>query len=338
MPKLTTSVNKNNEENDNKKDKSIYSLSTKVEKNNDDNNTQINKDGSRITKVHKSTKVQSVSSVSDIAEWLINLTGDDIFQQLKNNPHLQLPYTDDDLNTKGWLEKAIKTIFTKENIVKMGNQIQANQDQMNNLIDEAQKAKTEKKEMLDKYNLKFKELKQQIDNAEDNKFQVEKELSSSVSLPTLISEFFRDPDDRSDELKKLISTMHSALEQKDSNVSRFILRFSKGWFVVKSTMKNFGDNEKENLEKLHNALTQMLSYISNTFISERRPLLDIMAQMCSNQFSEYDFISPEQTLQPDPEIHDASGLGNSTIKEGITFAVVRKESGKAVKYAEIKMN
>ncbi len=336
MPKLTTSVNKNENNDDKNENKSVFSLSTKVEKQNNNDN-QSNENTTKITKLGKSTKIQSVSSVTDISNWLINLIGKDVFNDLKTNPNFQLPYTDDDINTKEWLSKAIKTIFTKENITKIGSQIQASQSQINELAEIANKAEEEKKAMLEKYNLKFKALKEEVENAEDNKFRVEKELNTAVPLTSLISEFYRDPDDRSDELKKLISTLHAALEEKDSNISKFILRFSKGWFVVKTTISKLGDDEKENMEKLHDATTDLLAYISNTFISERRPLLDIIAKICSKELNSYDFISPEQTLQPDPEIHDAGGLGNSTIKEGITFAVVRRDSRKAVKYAEIKM-
>jgi len=337
MPKLTTSVNKNEENNENNENKSVFSLSTKVEKQNNEN-SQSNENSTKITKLGKSTKVQSISSVTDITNWIVNIIGEDIFTELKTNPNFQLPYTDEDINTKEWLTKAIKTLFTKENIAKMVSQVQANQTEINQLSEVANKAEAEKKEMLEKYNLKFQALKEEVENAEDNKYRIEKELNTAVPLTNLISEFYRDPDDKSDELKKLISTLHTALEEKDSNVSKFILRFSKGWFVVKSTIAKLSDDEKQNLENLHNATRELLAYISNTFIAERRPLLDIIAKICSKQLSNYDFISPEQTLQPDPEIHDAGGLGNSTIKEGITFAVVRRDSRKAVKYAEIKMS
>lgn len=335
MPKLTTSVNKDENQN-NEKNISNFSLSTKVEKKDTDNSTQ--NDGQQTTKLGQSTKVQSVSSVSDVAQWLISLTGIGVFDDLKNNPHLQLPYTEDDLATKEWLEKAMKTIFTKENLKEISNQIQANQQKISELAQVAQKAEAEKKEMLEKYNRKFQELKEEVENAEDDKFQAEKELNTAVPISMIISEFYRDPEDKSDELKKIIGTLHEAMEQKDDSVGRFILRFSKGWFVLKNTLKTLGNDEKENLDKVHDALTELLAFISNTYISERRPLLDIVAKMCSKEFTSYDFISPEQTLQPDPEIHDASGVGNSTIKEGVTFAVVRKESRKAVKYAEIKVN
>lgn len=337
MPKLKTSVNKNEDNNENNENKSVFSLSTKVERQND-NNSQSNENTTKITKLGKSTKVQSISSVTDITNWIVNLIGEDIFKELKENPNFQLPYTDDDINTKEWLSKSIKTLFTKENIAQMGSQIQASQAEVNQLAQVANKIEEEKKAMLEKYNLKFQALKEEVENAEDNKYRIEKELNTAVPLTSLISEFYRDPEDRSPELKKLISTLHTALEEKDSNVSKFILRFSKGWFVIKSTISKLGEDEKQNLDNLHNATRELLSYISNTFISERRPLLDIIAKICSNQFTNYDFISPEQTLQPDPEIHDAGGLGISTIKEGITFAVVRKDTRKAVKYAEIKMS
>jgi hypothetical protein len=66
-------------------------------------------------------------------------------------------------------------------------------------------------------------------------------------------------------------------------------------------------------------------------------MLDLLAVACSAKFKLYKFISPEESLQVDPRIHSATALGGSTIKEGISFAVIKKDTMQTVKYAEIRV-
>ena len=336
MPKLSKSINKDNEKKKKENEQSNWSLSKKVEKENNTNeNINENQQDTKISTIKNGTKINSGASINEITEWLISLTGDGVFEQLKTNPYLQLPYTSDDITTKEWLAKAIKTIFTQENIKNIGTQIYTNHLKITELQQVAQKAEAEKIAFKEKFNQKFQAIKSEIGEAEDDKYELEKQLHSAIPISLLINEFYRDPEDHSEELKKLISTLQDALKDKDDKIAKFIMRFSKGYLYLKSTFEQLSDNEKDNLDKIHNALTVLLSNISNTHIAERRPLLDIIAKICSNKFSEYDIISPEQTLQLDPEIHDASGKGSATIKEGVTFAVVRKKSRKAVIYADV---
>jgi chromosome segregation ATPase len=343
MTKLTKSVN-NNDENNNSNDNinTSFSLSKKVEKNTEIvnqeeiNSTQISQtiQGDKKT----STQITTVSSVEDISKWLLSFIGSDIFNQLKSNEYLKLPYTDEQITISQWLEKAVKTLFPQESIQKIAAQIQSNQERTARLEQMSVQIEDEKAKMEEKfkqYNLKFQELKSQIDDAEDEKHKIKSEFNSTLPLNTFISEFYNDPSDHSEELKKLITTLNEALQNKDASVGKFIVRFSKGWAYLKSSFIQFPVDEKDKLEKVHSTLTVFLTFISGTFIPERRPLLDIIAKICSQKFDGYDFISPEQTLNLDPEIHNISGTGGGMIKEGITFAVVRRESRKAVKYAEI---
>ena len=337
MPKLSKSINKDNEKKKIENEQSNWSLSKKVEKENNrnENNNENIENASKISVSKEGAKIKSVASVIEITDWLLSLIGDGVFEQLKTNPYLQLPYTSDDITTKEWLAKAIKTIFTQENIKNIGTQIHTNHIKIVELQQAAQKAEAEKIAFKEKFNQKFQAIKAEIGEVEDDKYEIEKQLHSAIPISLLINEFYRDPEDHSEELKKLINTLQEALTNKDDKVAKFIMRFSKGYLYLKSTFEQLSDNEKDNLNTIHNALTVLLSNISNIHIAERRPLLDIIAKICSNKFSEYDIISPEQTLQLDPEIHNAAGKGSATIIEGITFAAVRKKSRKAVIYADV---
>lgn len=346
MTKLSKSVNKNEEDNKNEEqNSSSLSISKKINKENTENNTDTKDENtSQLSQKseNKTTKKEfKSSSVEDIAEWLVGLIGDGVFNQLKENPYLQLPYTDSDLDIKGWLSKAIKTIFTQENIQNIGTSIQNNNSrliELEQVVLDAEKAKAEIDDKIEKYNQKFQQIKSEMDELEEEKFDIQKELNTALPLSTLINEVYRDPGNESQNHKKLITMLNDSLENTDEkDLSLFVIRFSKGWMYLKSNLDELGEDEKENLEKVHKALSMFLSFISGIFIAERRPLLDIIAKICSDYFSEYDFISPEQTLQVDPDIHNAEGVGNARIKEGISFAVVRKETRKAVKYADIRV-
>ena len=58
----------------------------------------------------------------------------------------------------------------------------------------------------------------------------------------------------------------------------------------------------------------------------------------ASKFEDYIFVSPEETLQLDPNIHNARGLGSTNIVEGASYAVIRRTSRQTVIYAEVKVN
>ncbi len=340
MPKLIKSVSdsdENNQSNESKNTKLSFTkkISTNSEQKITGESTQI----STTVVTNKTTKVVSkVTSVNEISDWLINFIGKDIFDQIKENPYLQLPYTDDDININKWLEKALKTIFTKESIAKISEHIQKNIDSIAALETEKNTAVEEKETMqakLGKLKDKFEQMQDQIDDAESDKYKIKKQLMKSVTLESLINEVFVDDEKNNSEMKRLIEMLNESLENINDELSLFIVRFSKGWIYLKSSFSLTGEDEKQNLETIHNALTVLLKNISGVYIPERRPLLDIVGDYVSSKFKTYDFVSPERTLQVDPDIHNTEGKGSSTVKEGISFAVVRKETKKAVKYADI---
>jgi hypothetical protein len=343
MTKLTKSVNKEDETSQNEvSSQNSFTLSQKIQKDTvqETENKQETTSISQTIATEKVT-ISSTSSAEEIANWLLSFIGDGVFEQLKKNPYLQLPYTEANITIKEWLEKALKTIFPLEYIQKIGEQIQQNQSKFGQIEGDVQKAmneKTQMEEKLNKANLRFEQMQNQLDEIESEKFKIKKETQNSLPLTKLINEFFKEEGVESEEIKRIIQLLNESLQNQDENLSTFIARFSKGWLYVKSTLDQLKGEEKDKMEQTHAALTMLLKYISGIYIPERRPLLDVVAKFVSRIFEGYDFISPEQTLQIDPAIHNAGGLGNAMIKEGITFAVIRKQSRQAVKYADIKVS
>ncbi|MCQ2975792.1 MAG: hypothetical protein MJ211_13405 [Bacteroidales bacterium] len=333
MAKLSLSVNGNKDDQENEMKPVSLSLTKKVTQPTEDNNNEITSTGLSQHVQSSNTSGNASLEADDIAKWLVNNIGNDVFDELKQNPNLQLPYTDKNINAVDWMGKIIKTYFSQDSINKINsaiNNLSGNNNVDNNAVEVAVKQK------LEKYNAKFQELKEQMENLEGEKAQIASELNTAIPLSKFVSEIFRDPGNETEPQKEIIRTLNETFEtSKEQTLSKFVVRFAKGWIYLKTKTDLLGDDEKQNLESVYQALTKLLEYVSECYISERRILLDLIAKHCSTFFSQYDFISPEQTLNADPDIHNAGGLGNARIKEGVSFCVVRRDTKKTVKYADI---
>lgn len=340
MAKLSLSVNTNNNKENNAGAESRPQLSLTKKVNVQEETTEnVATHTSLSQRVENASANDASASAADIALWLENLVGENIFDELKNNPNLQLPYTDKDIDTRQWLEKIIKTLFSQNSILQITKSI--NGAKNNNSVSESDVEAIVKQRMdekIEKYNKKFQEMREQMENLEGEKVAIENKLNAALPLNVFVNGIFRNPGNETEPQKQIIQAFNEGLEgTSDNNFSTFAVKFAKGWINLNYVLENLGNDEKENLDNVYNVLTKLLENISGCFVSVRRVILDYTAQHCNTFFSQYDFISPEQTLNADPDIHNAGGLGNAMIKEGVTFAVVRRDTKKTVKYADIKV-
>ncbi|MBQ5575895.1 MAG: hypothetical protein IIT37_07595 [Bacteroidales bacterium] len=276
----------------------------------------------------------------DVAKWLIAQFGEDLFNELLKNPNLKLPYAEDDITAESWLERGIKTLFTQDNIAHIykvtANIGQSNADaNIDAVVDERMAQKVEK------YNAKFQELRSNMEDLEGEKAALQSRLNKTLEADAFVKETFRATDGETDAQKRIARTLEDAIGQGgDDGLPSFVTRLAKGWSslqYVLQTSAEIGD-DKEKLEVVYPALTNLLACISGCYVTDRRMVLELVAKHCNEFFSDYDFISPEQTLNADPDIHNATGLGNAQIREGVTFCVVRRDTKKTVKYADVKVN
>lgn len=276
----------------------------------------------------------------DVAKWLIAQFGEDLFNELLKNPNLKLPYAEDDITAESWLERGIKTLFTQENIAHIykvtANIGQSNADaNIDAVVDERMAQKVEK------YNAKFQELRSNMEDLEGEKAELQSRLNKTLEADAFVKTIFRSADGETEAQKRIARTLEDAIGQGgDDGLPSFVTRLAKGWSslqYVLQTSAEIGD-DKEKLEVVYPALTNLLSCISGCYVTDRRMILELVAKHCNEFFSDYDFISPEQTLNADPDIHNATGLGNAQIREGVTFCVVRRDTKKTVKYADVKVN
>ena len=276
----------------------------------------------------------------DEAKWLIAQFGEDLFNELLKNPNLKLPYAEDDITAESWLERGIKTLFTQENIAHIykvtANIGQSNADaNIDAVVDERMAQKVEK------YNAKFQELRSNMEDLEGEKAELQSRLNKTLEADAFVKTIFRSADGETDAQKRIARTLEDAIGQGgDDALPSFVTRLAKGWSslqYVLQTSAEIGD-DKEKLEVVYPALTNLLACISGCYVTDRRMILELVAKHCNEFFSDYDFISPEQTLNADPDIHNATGLGNAQIREGVSFCVVRRDTKKTVKYADVKVN
>ncbi len=335
MPKLSHSISTGNNEDENK---NIQTGSLSIKKNvtNLENGTQKNTDSAQIEDNKQLLTPQTVSSPEAIADWIHTTIGAGVFDMLKSNSWVQLPFASpDEISGKEWLLRALKTIFAQEQFAELGNEILKNQQNQNEASQNIANAEAEQKMAKMKEN--FAMLQQQLENDETEKFKIEKQLQNALPLSKFIAIFFKDEDIDTPSRKQMRNMLNETVEHPQKQTAEFVIKFGRGWAFIQSALKELTEDEKENMEKVHKATIDFLESITETRTPERRELLDLTAKIINENFKEYEFISPEQTLQIDPSIHNAQGKGSAPIKEGVSFAVIRKESRAAVKYAEIKV-
>lgn len=178
------------------------------------------------------------------------------------------------------------------------------------------------------------ELKTKIELLEEEKYRNDKKYSSTISIEELVKEMILNY--LPSELKEIAENLlKEAYINGDKDSKLFVIYFLRGFQFVVEAIKNIQEDEKQNLETLYKATNMMLKTIQGTIAAERRPLLEILATLCNKYLSTYKFLSPEQSLQIDTQIHNAQGKGGTMVKEGLSMVVIRTDTGKTVYYAEI---
>lgn len=271
---------------------------------------------------------QKPLSAEEITHWFMNFFGEDVFHHVKENPNFKMPFTEDDISTEEWLSKALKTVFTLEDIRKMGKAIREKYFNVVSDLDEIRHIKDD-----------FRKVKRELDDINDDyevtrskKKKLEKEIKHMLPGEPVLDAFF-DDEGKASEIGRILK---ESLQNPSEEPANFIIAFLKGWKYFTEQLEKTGKEEKENIDIAQEACRELLKNISGKYMPERRAILDAVADYVNTYFNEFIFISPEQSLQIDPSIHNAKGVGGSRIKEGVSFAVLRKDNKQTYYYADIK--
>ncbi len=279
---------------------------------------------------------KNVNTVSyeDTACNILNLWGEKAINNVKNNKYIKIPFTYDELTDKEWLVKALKTIFDEENLALISRNLN---NKYYSLVNELKKHESEIEKL--KKDVKKKETEISIAEEESDKFFEENkvlkiEVESSVKLDKVFENVFNEKESRG--FLNLVKEANEDNPGDDTN--DFFLAFLKSWTnisIVERTIKTSDDEEKK-VEIYDKLLSEFLLYVKDINIPQRRAVLDALARYINKKFKEFEFISPEETTRIDIDIHNAKGIGGNKIKQGISFAVLRKNNRQTFKYADIE--
>lgn len=265
-------------------------------------------------------------SDSEMAEWLISFFGERLFLAVKDNPNIRLPYLEEQLATGEWLIKALKTIFTLEDFEYLLNRVY----EKSNTIERLQESSNYKNESS-KLKTENQQIEEELNKVRIKKNKLEKEIKNALPANRILEIVFKSTINTD----KIKNALVNIIDSGEEASQLFLLAFIDGWVQMTLALKENTQNESEKLEQIQSAGRQFLAALSGCYIPERRELLDNIAEYLSSNIENYIIISPEQSLQLDPGIHNAKGLGGTRVKEGISFAVLRKDNKQTYQYADI---
>lgn len=279
----------------------------------------------------------SIETAEELVKWLFDILGKQVTTKLKNNQYLKIPFTEENLPEEQWLEKALKTIFPEADLNEIQTRISdfnlANKqtvEKIGNL--EAQVA--EFSETNEKYQKRFNQYKNEIEDLEEELHKNQSATRGQVALADVLKFAFPEKADTTAE-KAFRTQLQRCVDNPTNENANFLTALLQAWPTVDFVHQNFGKDAEANMNKIYEALAYLMSRISGFASAERRPILDTLALWVSDWFDEFEFVSPERTLQADPNVHETSGITSTDIKEGRSFAIIRKDTKKTVRYAEI---
>ena len=268
------------------------------------------------------------NNVLDIGNWLIaNVFSEEVINNLKNNLYVSVPHTDINSTPSRWLNMFIKSYLSQDDIYKVINTITKYKNISNKYKDSYEESLIEK-ENLEKEN---KSLIESLDLEKNKVFRVKKRLEQMVNLSKFIEYSFENVKD-SDNIQMLLN---DALNGDSDNLDEFIIPFSIHCQNILLLRKYIRNDLELDIELYLDEIKILLASISNQYIPQRKKLLEELAIIISKIFSDVKFVSPEEYTFIDPSIHNIPNSGGQKVIEGISFAVVKNETGQTIIYADI---
>ncbi len=281
------------------------------------------------------TELQSTQRES-VVNSFFELFGNQIFENLRNNKDINVgAETEQSQSGREWFQNLVDTYISDEDIALLLSNL-------NSVLDVLKIENESLKSELSKKTSEIEKLKSRIQSVEtetdalfvENK-SLKKEVSEKVSFSKVIEAVFRT------ESEKVLKTLltEAADDFGGEETDEFILAFISGWMRISVTVPlAFGNpDEEDGVELLDDALRFLLEQIRNKAVPQRRALLEAVARFVSSKFKDFEFISPEESSQIDINLHNVPGTGGNKVKQGVSFAVVRKQNRRTFKYADIEI-
>lgn len=273
-------------------------------------------------------------ALSQLAAHVASLLGSDVLLRLRQNPNVVLAYADDLPTDDDWLRRALQTVLALDDIQVVGDRLSAflldTQRPLLQQIETYRWEQMEQQQALDEVRQQVQLAETGRERAEVDLFRVRKEMATMLPARPVIELLFQQDDARS-----IRDLLLEAADQPSPDLSAFLIAFVPAWNRLQDVRNSFGPEPTDNLRSLHSALSQLLADLSGHYLPQRRSVLDKVAQWASEPFADFLFVSPEESAQIDPAIHNAHGIGGNNVIEGISFAVLRRQSRTVVLYADV---
>ncbi|ADB42438.1 hypothetical protein [Spirosoma linguale] len=275
-----------------------------------------------------------VTAIDQLTQHLSAWLGADVIGRLRQNPDLALPYAQDAASDSHWMQQVLQTILSQSDIEIVVERLNLlTIDEQRPLLQQIEILRwqqLQQQQEAEKNRQQIADIQAGREQAELEAFRLKKELAGAFPTQEFIKLVFRLPDEQA--INKLLD---EAAQASISNLSEFLLVLVPAWQELREVVDARAEVPADALRQVHAGLSQFLNSLSGHYIPQRRAILDKVAQWASTQFTDYLFVSPEETQQVDPSIHNAHGLGGTVVREGRSFAVIRRQSRTVVIYADI---
>ena len=276
-------------------------------------------------------QIDNINSLDsyNIGDWLVhNILTEDVVNRLKENLLIAVPNTDSNSSAVEWIDMAIKSYFPKEDISIVAQNINARNESLNKykqLYEDIQKEKNHLSEEV-------KSLEEVIESQKSKTFKLTKKIEQMIELSKCIEYNFEGVAG-SDIIKALLL---EAINSDSDELAEFIIPFSihsQNIIMLKKYIKNDIDSD---IQMFLDEVKILLKSISEHYIPQRKKLLEELANAISINFEDVKFVSPEEYTFVEPSIHNIPSSGGQKVVEGISFAVVKKDTDQTMIYADIK--
>ncbi len=273
------------------------------------------------------------SGSAELAGELIALFGSDNIHGVRESfARLNILSVAEGEATVTWLTRLLDSYFTEEQVSGLGAYYHATlSGQLRQQESDQALITALRKENID-WQARQLSLEGLFRAKDDALSEAERKLKNSIPPGALFNYLC-------DELAPPFTTLRSLLldDAGDDNPTkfRFLLRLLRPVSDLAELLKRNPRPSEENMEMVSAALTNLLASLSGLHIVNRREVLDGIGRICSDHSDNILFISPESSLVVDPAIHNVKALHGTTVKEGLSYAILRRDSRQTIKLADI---
>ncbi len=277
-------------------------------------NESSSKQAKDITTSISKQEINSSSAINqDYLSWIKTRLLNDLVKSIQDYDFLKVYSVDEwgkKLPDEKFVHNLLKAFFKKEDLEKF-------KENLNLLIAQEITLQEYQKE-IDNLKTKLKLLK------EEN----QKLKSTTVSKKEVIKILLKDFDGK---IKELLEE-----EATQAETEEFIVTFIGSFRDLLTTINLVKEKEEEEkLEIIYQVASNLLKSISGLYVANRRRILSNLAELLSDEFEKYKFISAEDYTFVDPKIHNIVLKKGQKIKEALSFCVIKKEGSQTIKYADV---